>query len=151
MTTRTRKRLLLSFSIAVLAATAWSVYALAIRPPEMPETADSAKRRTPVKAGKKSLDQLGPLDAYAVTYRQPLGKPLFDRPIAAKSLQLTLLYTVVQADRKMAMLRIAGDETLEVREGETVEDAQIVNIRDGRVELTHNGQSYVLTLQDEGR
>jgi len=145
--------------LGVCAALAWGWLDSPELPPVSTERADMAKKQA--AESRDSASSVPDLDRFAAVWSREMQRPLYDPPPEQppppppdpppKPLNIRLLGTMLEPDRRAAMFAVAG-EGISVRElGQTVNngsgDAKILQIEADRVVLEYAGQQRVLTLE----
>lgn len=145
MTQRSQKRLLWAVNLAMLAGLACSVaWEMAPLEQASPPKAAGPRRVAPAAARPR----VGPLEDYAVIYRQDLRRPLVDaplvptQPVAPPPIHLT--GTAVDADSSVAFFRTSKGEARMASVGDTVEGVEVVEIKADLAKVKFNGQTFTM-------
>ena len=157
MTIRSWKHLLLAASLALAGGLVLSVYLLAARPVECPRAKPAAGTASP--ATGEPVEAAPPAGAdYAVIYRRDLLKPLYDPKPEPKvetkppppKLRVTLEGTAVEPGFTYGVFRTADGKTRLVSVGETIAEAEVLEIRNGEAVVRHHGREITLEVPEKG-
>jgi hypothetical protein len=149
MTLRTKRRLLWTCSGTLAAIGLLSVAALVAVPVKDPdaETAIAVPAEAPPAARKT------PLAVYEAAGKRNLLPPLFDTAgpgQSAPKLAIKLVGTVIEKDSSFALLKAKDGQVRWAPVGETVDGAEVVEIKADSVTVRFSDQTFTLKVESQG-
>ena len=150
MTLRTKRRMLWTCSGALAAIGLASVAALVAVPVE--DLSAEAAVTTPVEAPPPPAKKM-PLAAYEAASRRNLLQPLFDTGPAGQAAvkpTVKLVGTIIEKDQSFAMLKAKDSQVHWASVGESVDGAEVVEIKADSVTVKFADQLHVLKVESQG-
>ena len=153
MTQRSRKRLLIFLNVALAAALVGVPAALLLAPPGGDRGGGGKAEANSHSAAAGQA--LRPLNSYEAIYRRDLRKPLFDPVVVAEvkapppkpKLTIRLTGTAVEPGFSYAMFRTAGGQDKLVSVGQTLEGAELTEIRSDGATVRFNDELLQLAIE----
>ena len=154
MTRRARRQLTMLLNVVLATATV-AVLFWACRPAAQTGSSRGVGRGGPGMA--EAVASVGPLSRYSDIWKRDLSKPIFDpKPAvvqAAPKPKLTIALTGTAVDVNpsfsTAFLRTSSGETKMASVGQTVENAKVLAVEEGRITVEFHSETMTLTVQEE--
>ena len=154
MTYRQRRRLLQALIGLLAAGLLWPM-GLLLSGASVSAGAEGGSSKPPSHLSSETVRLPAPLESYAVIHGRDIRRPLVDPappappPAVRPKLTIVLEGTVVEVGHNYAFIRTAGGQTQIIREGQTVDNAEIVSINEDNIVVRFGGEEITLGLPEE--